>query len=89
MGLLIWFTMGLAIWHFSVWFPERFLGGIVGALVASVVGSMLFGLVVTGIRGVSTDFADIGTVLIAIPGAVAGLTVSWVLGYRRYEADHQ
>ena len=89
MGLLIWFTMGLAIWHFSVWVPERFWGGIVGALVASVVSSMLFGLIVQAARGKSTDFADVGTVVAAIPGALIGLSISWYAGNRLANTHHQ
>lgn len=89
MGLLVWFTMGLAIWHFSVWVPDRYWGGIVGALVASVIGAMLIGLVVAAARGDSANFADFGTVMAAIPGAVIGLAVSWLIGNRLSEADQQ
>ncbi len=31
MALLVWFTMGIALWHFTVFLPERFWQGIVGA----------------------------------------------------------
>ena len=48
MGLLAWVMMGLAIWHFTIWLPDRFWGGIVGAFVGSVVGAALFGLIIHG-----------------------------------------
>ncbi len=32
MGMLGWVMMGLAIWHFTIFLPDRFWGGIVGAL---------------------------------------------------------
>ena len=32
MGALVWIMVGLAIWHFTVWLPDNFYGGIVGAL---------------------------------------------------------
>ena len=38
MGLLGWVIMGLAIWHFTIFLPDRFWGGIVGAFVGSLVG---------------------------------------------------
>ena len=31
MGLLGWVMMGIAIWHFAIFLPDRFWGGIVGA----------------------------------------------------------
>ena len=30
MGMLAWVMMGLAIWHFTIFLPDRFWGGIVG-----------------------------------------------------------
>ena len=31
MGLVVWTMMAIAVWHFTVFVPDRFLGGIVGA----------------------------------------------------------
>ena len=31
MSMLVWVMMGIAIWHFMVFVPDRFWGGIVGA----------------------------------------------------------
>ena len=33
MGMLAWVMMGLALWHFTIWLPDRYWGGIVGAFV--------------------------------------------------------
>jgi hypothetical protein len=38
MGLLGWVIMGLAIWHFTIFLPDRFWGGIVGAFVGALIG---------------------------------------------------
>ena len=38
MNLLVWVMMGIAIWHFAVFVPDRFWGGIVGAFGAAAVG---------------------------------------------------
>ena len=35
MALLVWFTMGIALWHFTVFLPDRFWQGIVGALIGA------------------------------------------------------
>ena len=37
MGMLGWVMMGLAIWHYTIFMPDRFWGGIVGAFVGSLV----------------------------------------------------
>ena len=34
-NLLVWVTMGIAVWHFAVFVPDRFWGGIVGAFGAA------------------------------------------------------
>ena len=36
MGMLGWVMMGLAIWHFTIFLPDRFWGGIVGAFIGSL-----------------------------------------------------
>ena len=38
MGLLGWVMMGLAIWHFTIFLPDRFWGGIVGAFLGALIG---------------------------------------------------
>ena len=35
MSMLVWVMMGIAIWHFTVWVPDHFWGGIVGAFLAA------------------------------------------------------
>src|SRR3981081_4174087 len=48
MGMLAWVMMGLALWHFTIWLPDRFWGGIVGAFVGALIGAVVFGLIVNG-----------------------------------------
>jgi len=47
MGMLGWVMMGLAIWHFTIFLPDRFWGGIVGAFGGSLIGAILL----AGMRG--------------------------------------
>ena len=35
MSLVVWAMMGIAVWHFTVFLPDRFWGGIVGAFLAA------------------------------------------------------
>ena len=68
MGMLAWVMMGLALWHFTIWLPDRFWGGIVGAFVGALVGAVLFGFIVNGFHIPGRHDTHIATALEAIPG---------------------
>ena len=87
MALLVWFTMGIALWHFTVFLPERFWQGIVGAFIGSVLGAMIFGMIVQLFDGRSISDTDILTALAAIPGVIIGLGVVYWIGLRT-EHEH-
>jgi ABC-type Fe3+ transport system permease subunit len=82
MALLVFFTMGIALWHFTVFLPERFWQGIIGAFLGAVTGAVVFSLIIQEASGKSLGDTDIGTALIAIPGTAIGLGVVWLLGVR-------
>ena len=82
MALLVWFTMGIALWHFTVFLPDRFWQGIIGALLGATIGAVIFGGVVQIAAGKSLGDTDLGTALISIPGVAIGLAVVWVIGVR-------
>ena len=82
MALLVWFTMGIALWHFTVFLPDRFWQGIIGALIGATIGAVIFGAVVQIATGKSLGDTDLGTALISIPGVAIGLAVVWVIGVR-------
>jgi hypothetical protein len=86
MGMLAWVMMGLAIWHFTIWLPDRFWGGIVGAFIGALAGAALFGLVVNGFVIPGRHATTIGTALEAIPGALIGIALIWFEGVRRERA---
>jgi hypothetical protein len=37
-SILVWLSLGFALWHFCVLMPDKFVGGIGGALTVSLVG---------------------------------------------------
>jgi ABC-type Fe3+ transport system permease subunit len=86
MALVVWFTMGIALWHFTVFLPDRFWQGIIGAFLGAILGSVVFGLVVQQASGKSLGDTDLGTALIAIPGTAIGLAVVYAIGVRREES---
>jgi hypothetical protein len=82
MALLVWFTMGIALWHFTVFLPDHFWQGIVGAFVGSVIGAILFGLIIELISGKGLGDTDLLTALTAVPGVAIGLGVVYFIGLR-------
>jgi hypothetical protein len=83
MAALVWFTTGVAIWHFTVFLPDRFWGGIVGALLGAVAGAMITGGAAQIATGDSIGTTDIATVLFAVPGTLIGLAVIYLIGDRQ------
>jgi hypothetical protein len=88
MGMLGWVMMGLAIWHFTIFLPDRFWGGIVGAFIGSLIGAVVIGLVIYGAKVGSLQIpgekaTDIAVVLYAVPGALLGIVTVYFLGMRR------
>ena len=51
--------MGIALWHFTVFLPERFWQGIVGAFIGSVIGAIVFGLIIEIVIGKGLGDTDI------------------------------
>jgi len=91
MGMLVWVMVGLAIWHFTVWLPDNFYGGIVGAFVGALLGTIIIGLIIHVGSIPGRHDTDLLTALEAIPGAVIGLGASWLLGVReirQQQAQH-
>jgi ABC-type Fe3+ transport system permease subunit len=80
--MLVWFTMGISLWHFTVFLPDHFWQGIVGAFLGSVIGAIVFGLIVEEISGKGLGSTDLVTALTAIPGVAIGLGVVYALGLR-------
>jgi zinc transporter ZupT len=88
MGLLVWVMTAIALWHFTIFLPDRWWAGIVGAFAGAVLGSVILGLIIHlgSIPGQNdTDFL---TALESVPGTALGLAVVWFLGVRAEEREH-
>jgi ABC-type Fe3+ transport system permease subunit len=86
--MLGWVMMGLAMWHFTIFLPDRFWGGIVGAFIGAIVGAVISGMVIYSIKaGVvrvpGERATDIAVVLYAVPGAALGMALVYLEGIRR------
>ncbi len=91
MAMLGWVMMGLAIWHYTIFMPDRFWGGIVGAFIGSLVGSIIVGLIISTVKFSELHVpgekeTTIAVVLYAVPGAVLGIAAVYLEGIRRERA---
>ncbi|HEY8640313.1 MAG TPA: hypothetical protein VIL53_07385 [Solirubrobacterales bacterium] len=82
MALLVWFMTGIALWHFTVFLPDHFWQGIVGAFLGAVIGAMASGGAAQIAAGRGIGDTDLATVLYALPGIALGLAVIYVIGLR-------
>ncbi len=89
MAALVWFTTGVALWHFTVFVPDRFWSGIVGALLGAASGAMVTGAIGQIASGQGIGETGIETVLFAIPGTLLGLAAIYALGVREEKGDAQ
>ena len=87
MAMLVWVMMGLAIWHFTIFVPDHFWGGIVGAFIGACIGAAVFGLAIHGVGLPARDDVDLLTAFEAIPGAVLGMGAIYAYGLRRERQD--
>lgn len=88
MAMLGWVMMGLALWHFTIFLPDRFWGGIVGAFLGSLFGSVIVAMIIYALssshfRVPGEKATDIKVVLYAVPGALIGMGLVYLIGMRR------
>ncbi len=81
-SILVWTMVGIALWHFAVLVPDKFVGGIIGAFLVAVAGSFVtgFALPTPGIPADNPPGVEEG--LYAIPGALIALAGSYWWGAR-------
>jgi hypothetical protein len=83
MGALAWVMMGLALWHFTIWLPDRFWGGIVGAFLGALIGALIGGLLIAGFSIPGEADTHLLTAVEGIPGALLGMAAVYFEGIRR------
>lgn len=83
MAVFAWVTMGLAFWHFAIFVPDRFWGGIVGSFLFALVGGVISGFVLSGLTIPGNDALSIQLAFEALPGTLLALALCYWLGARR------
>jgi len=86
MAAFCWVMMGLAIWHFTIFLPDKFWGGIVGAFLGALLGSFFVALLINGFTVPGRDDTTILSALEGIPGALLGIAFVYFEGARREKA---
>ncbi len=87
MAIVVWFTVALALWHFTIFVPDRFWQGIIGALVGSVTGGVISGFLIQIAMGRDLNETDLLTFFAAVPGFVIGAAVVYWVGERTNEPE--
>lgn len=87
MAIVVWVTVGLALWHYSIFVPERFWQGIIGALLGSIGGAVISGALIQLAIGKGLNETDLITFLAAIPGTVLGVAFIYWMGVRSGEPE--
>jgi hypothetical protein len=89
MAIVIWLIVGLALWHLTIFVPDHFWGGIVGALLGSVFGGIVSGAIVQVILGRGLNDVDMITFFAAIPGFLLGSWLIYWIGERNEDPEFQ
>lgn len=82
MAVLVWVMVAIALWHFTVVFPDRFAGGIIGAFMVSVAGGLLGGYLLPSPGLPMDNPPGISETVFAAVGAVVALGLSYAYGAR-------
>lgn len=83
MAMFAWVMMGLALWHFAIFLPDRFWGGIVGAFLGALIGGVITGLLFNGFTIPGESDTHILQAVEAVPGAIIGMVAVYYEGIRR------
>lgn len=87
MSVFVWVMIGVALWHFAVLVPDRFYGGIIGALITAVGGALASGYLLPS-PGIPThNPPGITEALWPLPGSILALLGTYLYGARRERAQ--
>jgi hypothetical protein len=75
--------MGIGLWHFAVFLPDRFWGGIAGAFLAALGGALASGYLLPEPGVPTANPPGLKQALWPIPGSVLGMSAAYWYGVRR------
>jgi hypothetical protein len=83
MALFVWVAMATALWHFTIFVPDRFPGGMVGAFACANAGALAAGLVSNGLSMPALALVSHADAVIGAVGGLLGLGAAYAYGARR------
>jgi hypothetical protein len=82
LSIFVWAMIGIALWHFTVFAPAKFWGGIIGAFLASLAGALVSGALLPQPGIPTANPPGLGEAMWAIPGSAVALAASYLYGAR-------
>jgi hypothetical protein len=86
MAVLVWVSMATALWHFTIFVPDRFHGGLIGAFLFANSGAMFVGLALEGSALPALAVVGMHDAISGALGGTAGLVAAYVYGARSARA---
>jgi hypothetical protein len=83
MAALVWVMVGIALWHFTIFLPDHFWAGIIGAFLGAVIGPLVFGFLIHGLTIPGESDTSLLSAIEAIPGALIGMGIVYWIGLRQ------
>jgi drug/metabolite transporter (DMT)-like permease len=74
--------LGIAIWHFAILVPDKFSGGIIGALLAALAGALAAGYTLPSPGLSDRNPPGLQEGLWPVPGALIALVLAYAYGAR-------
>ena len=85
-SVFVWALMGIGLWHFTVFLPDRFWGGIAGAFLTSLGGALLTGYFLPTPGVPTANPPGIAEAIWPIPGSLIGMATAYWYGVRATRA---
>jgi hypothetical protein len=83
MSIFVWSMVSIALWHFTIFVPDRFAGGIIGAFFAAWFGGMASGLAFGGMEVPEQNPPGFKEAVYALPGSIGALLACYWFGSPR------
>jgi hypothetical protein len=82
MALFVWIAVATALWHFTIFVPDRFPGGMVGAFACANAGALIAGVTSNGLSMPPLAEVSHADAVIGAVGGLLGLAAAYAYGAR-------
>ena len=82
MALFVWIAVATALWHFTIFVPDRFPGGMVGAFGCANAGALVAGILANGLSMPPLAEVSHADAVLGAVGGLVGLGAAYAYGAR-------